>query len=98
MGLGVADRRDELQTWIRSVVSQHDAPEIGLWSVVIRRDATYSNLRYVATPLDAPHATKKASEVNFLRGLSYSYFPYSPNIKPGIALISNSLKSLSAYI
>ena len=59
MGLGVADRRDELQTWIRSVVSQHDATEIGLWSVVSVHDTPHLCLRYVATPLDAPHATKK---------------------------------------
>lgn len=79
MDLGVADRRDELQTWIRSVVSQHDTTEIGLWSVVTVHDTPHLCLRYVASVHDTPH-----SDLQFMANRSCSSkaaaYPYTLSI------------------
>ena len=42
--------------WLRGVVSEHDATEIGLRSVVSEHDATHSDLRGVAGVHDATHS------------------------------------------
>ena len=42
--------------WLRGVVSEHDATEIGLRSVVSVHDATHLDLRYVAGMHDATHS------------------------------------------
>ena len=42
--------------WLRGVVSEHDATEIGLRSVVSVHDATHSDLRGVAGMHDATHS------------------------------------------
>ena len=42
--------------WLRGVVSEHDATEIGLRSVVSVHDATHFDLRYVAGVHDATHS------------------------------------------
>src|SRR5699024_12008706 len=41
--------------WLRGVVSEHDATEIGLRSVVSVHDTTHLDLRYVAGMHDATH-------------------------------------------
>lgn len=41
--------------WLRGVVSEHDATEIGLRSVVSVHDVTHLDLRYVAGVHDTPH-------------------------------------------
>ena len=56
---GVVSEHDATEIGLRSVVSEHDAPHLDLRGVAHEHDTPYSDLRYVATPLDAPHATKK---------------------------------------
>src|SRR5699024_3095622 len=91
-GFGRRESARRYGNWVAEC--RESARHYGNWLVECRERARHSVFEF-AVRRDAsrrPACYKKASEVNFLRGLSYSYFPYSPNIKPGIALISNSLK------
>lgn len=85
-GNWVAVRREQARRYAFEFAVRRERARHSAFGFAVRR----ADSRRPATP------KKQASEVIFLKNLSYPY--YSPNIKPGIALISNSLKSRSAYI
>ena len=60
--------------WLRGVVSEHDATEIGLRSVVSGHDTTHSDLRYVAGVHDAPQIPKILPRLYFPRGFLVSFY------------------------
>ena len=60
--------------WLRGVVSEHDAMEIGLRSVVSGHDATHLDLRGVAGMHDTTQILKILLRLYFPRGFLVSFY------------------------
>lgn len=56
--------------WLRGVVSEHDATEIGLRSVVSVHDTTHLDLRYVAGGHDTTHLDLRVKSIILCKSLN----------------------------